>query len=90
MTGPSEDSTTPDSPTTDDADPTATADSAAKAEEADEKPKSKLAALREGRRVILIERDPEFAAIAAARCEAVTDGRDWRRPEQCALFGVAP
>ena len=48
------------------------------------------AALREGRRVILIERDPEFAAIAAARCEAVTDGRDWRRPEQCALFGVAP
>ncbi len=52
MTGPSEDSTTPDSPTTDDADPTATADSAAKAEEADEKPKSKLAALREG--VVLV------------------------------------
>lgn len=52
MTGPSEDSTTPDSPTTDDADPTATADSAAKAEEADDKPKSKLAALREG--VVLV------------------------------------
>ena len=52
MTGPSEDSTTPDSPTTDDADTTATADSAAKAEEAEEKPKSKLAALREG--VVLV------------------------------------
>jgi signal peptidase I len=52
VTGPSEDSTTPDSPTTDDADTTATADSAAKAEEAEEKPKSKLAALREG--VVLV------------------------------------
>jgi len=58
VTGPSEDSTTPDSPTTDDADTTATADSAAKADEAakakeaDEKPRSKLAALREG--VVLV------------------------------------
>lgn len=52
MTGPSEDSTTPDSPTTDDADTTATADAAGTADEADEKPKSKLAALREG--VVLV------------------------------------
>ncbi len=52
MTGPSEDSTIPDSPTTDDADTTATADAAGKADEADEKPKSKLAALREG--VVLV------------------------------------
>ncbi|MDX1879569.1 signal peptidase I [Mycobacterium sp. SMC-18] len=57
MTGPSEDSTTPDSPATDDADTTATADpvkadEARKAEDADEKPKSKLAALREG--VVLV------------------------------------
>ena len=47
------------------------------------------AAIREGRRAILFERDPEFAAIAAGRCEAAVDGRDWRRPEQGALFGVA-
>ncbi|TXH21064.1 MAG: signal peptidase I [Mycobacterium sp.] len=52
MTGPSEDSTTPDSPTTDDADTTVTADEAGTADEADEKPKSKLAALREG--VVLV------------------------------------
>ncbi|MBN9633894.1 MAG: signal peptidase I, partial [Actinobacteria bacterium] len=52
MTGPSEDSTTPDSPTTDDADITAPADSAGKADTAGEKPKSKLAALREG--VVLV------------------------------------
>lgn len=52
MTGPSEDSSTPDSPTTDDADTTATADAAGTADEADEKPKSKLAALREG--VVLV------------------------------------
>ncbi|WP_418002379.1 signal peptidase I [Mycobacterium sp. PDNC021] len=52
MTGPSEDSSTSDSPTTDDADTTATADAAGTADEADEKPKSKLAALREG--VVLV------------------------------------
>jgi signal peptidase I len=52
VTGPSEDSTTPDSPTTDDADTTVTADEAGTADEADEKPKSKLAALREG--VVLV------------------------------------
>lgn len=58
MTGPSEDSTTPESSTTDDADQAATAgstakaDEAGKADEAQEKPKSKLAALREG--VVLV------------------------------------
>ena len=48
-----------------------------------------VAALAEGRRVILVERDPAYAAIARARCEAASTGRDWRRPEQAPLFGDA-
>ena len=47
------------------------------------------AALTEGRRVILVERDAEFAAIASARCASTVDGRDWRNPEQTSLFGGA-
>lgn len=46
-----------------------------------------VAALAEGRRVIIVERDPVYAAIARARCEAAATGRDWRRPEQASLFG---
>lgn len=46
-----------------------------------------VAALLEGRRVILCERVPEYADIASRRCEAAVDGRDWRRPEQPSLFG---
>lgn len=38
-----------------------------------------VAALLEGRRVVLIERDPAFAAIIRARC-AAADGSDWTRP----------
>lgn len=49
-----------------------------------------VAALSEGRRVILCERDPEHAATARARCEAAVAGTDWRRPEQASLFGGTP
>lgn len=46
------------------------------------------AAIRRGRRVVLIERDAEYAAIARARCAAACEGRDWRAPpEQGSLFG---
>jgi hypothetical protein len=38
-----------------------------------------VAALLEGRRVVLVERDPAFAAIIRARC-AAADGSDWTRP----------
>ena len=39
-----------------------------------------VAALAEGRRVILVERDPIGAALAVARCAAVANGADWRAP----------
>lgn len=48
---------------------------------------SGVAALETGRRVILCEREHEYADIARRRCEAAVDGRDWRRPEQPSLFG---
>ncbi len=49
------------------------------------------AALIEGRRVILCERVPEYAAIARARCEAAERGTDWRAPpSQLWLFDGAP
>jgi site-specific DNA-methyltransferase (adenine-specific) len=38
-----------------------------------------VAALLEGRRVVLVEREPAFAAIIRARC-AAADGSDWTRP----------
>ena len=44
------------------------------------------AAIAEGRRAILIERDPDFAAIAIARCSALESRIDWRQPEQRMLF----
>lgn len=49
-----------------------------------------VAALMEGRRVILCERVPEYAEIARRRCEAAETDADWRAPpEQAALFGGA-
>lgn len=39
-----------------------------------------VAALAEGRRVILCERVPEYAAIARARLAAAESGADWRAP----------
>lgn len=48
-----------------------------------------VAALMEGRRVILCERVPEYAEISRRRCEAVEQGIDWRKPEQPSLFGSA-
>ena len=46
------------------------------------------AALLEGRRVILAERDPDHAATARRRCEAVAAGADWKAaPGQGNLFG---
>lgn len=48
-----------------------------------------VAALREGRRVILFERVAAHAETARQRCAAVVAGTDWRRPEQPALPGVA-
>lgn len=39
-----------------------------------------VAALAEGRRVILCERVPEYAEIARRRCEAAAQGTDWRAP----------
>ena len=48
------------------------------------------ASLALGRRVILIERDPDYAEIARRRCEAAETDADWRAPpEQAALFGGA-
>ena len=38
-----------------------------------------VAALLEGRRVVLVEREPAFVAIIRARC-AAADGSDWTRP----------
>lgn len=47
-----------------------------------------VAAIAEGRRVILYERLPEYAAIARARCEAAANNVDWRaNPAQIPLFG---
>ena len=49
-----------------------------------------VAALAEGRRVILCERVPEYAAIARARCAAAENGTDWRAPaEQLSLLASA-
>jgi len=49
-----------------------------------------VAALSEGRRVILCERVPEYAEIARRRCEAAAQGTDWRAPaEQLSLLGGA-
>jgi DNA modification methylase len=46
------------------------------------------AALRKGRRVILCERDADYAAIARRRCAAAERDADWRAPaEQMGLFG---
>ena len=48
------------------------------------------AALVEGRRVILVERDAARCEIARARCEAAADGTDWRAPAaQLGLFSKA-
>jgi site-specific DNA-methyltransferase (adenine-specific) len=48
------------------------------------------AALRLGRRVILLERDADYAEIARRRCEAAEQGTDWRAPaEQLSLLGGA-
>ena len=46
-----------------------------------------VAALQEGRRVILVERDARWCDVARARCAAAVEGREWRRPEQPSLFG---
>lgn len=49
-----------------------------------------VAALAEGRRVILCERVSEYAEIARRRCEAAERGTDWRAPaSQLALFEAA-
>ena len=46
------------------------------------------AALRKGRRAILIERDHDYAEIARRRCEAAAQGTDWRAdPRQLSLLG---
>jgi site-specific DNA-methyltransferase (adenine-specific) len=47
-----------------------------------------VAALMEGRRVILVERTHEYSDIARRRCEAAEKGVDWRAdPRQESLFG---
>ncbi len=47
-----------------------------------------VAALAEGRRVILVERVAEYAEIARRRCEAAAQGTDWRAdPRQLSLLG---
>lgn len=46
------------------------------------------AALREGRRVILVERDPRWCGVARERCAAAVEGVDWRRPQQLSLLGT--
>lgn len=48
-----------------------------------------VAALAEGRRVILCERSPEFAEIARRRCHATETGAGWRVDAQASLFGGA-
>ena len=49
-----------------------------------------VAALMEGRRVILCERVPEYAAITRARLAAAESGADWRAPaSQPSLFAGA-
>lgn len=49
-----------------------------------------VAALMEGRRVILVERTHEYSDIARRRCEAAEKGADWRAdPRQESLFGGA-
>ena len=48
-----------------------------------------VAALLEGRRVVLIEREPQYAAIARARCAAAERGTDWRaNPAQLDLLAT--
>ena len=48
-----------------------------------------VAALAEGRRVILCERVPEYAAITRARLAAAETGADWRAPaSQPSLFAA--
>lgn len=47
-----------------------------------------VAALLEGRRVILVERDPEHAATCVARMEATQPGEGSRKAKQLALGGV--
>lgn len=48
-----------------------------------------VAALMEGRRVILCERVPEYAAITRARLAAAETGADWRAPaSQPSLFAA--
>jgi hypothetical protein len=47
-----------------------------------------VAALEEGRRVILVERDPEHAATARRRCMETVGGAGSRRAKQVALPGV--
>ena len=47
------------------------------------------AALAEGRRIIMVERDEQFASIARRRCAAASSGRDWKNPQQETMFGVA-
>lgn len=49
-----------------------------------------VGALLEGRRAIVCELVPEYAAIAAARMQAAEDGRDWRNTKQGALFATPP
>lgn len=50
-----------------------------------------VGALAEGRRVILVERDPDSAVFARARCAAAEIGSDFRAPaSQMALFDPAP
>ncbi len=50
-----------------------------------------VAALAEGRRVILCERVPEYAEIARRRCDAAAQGTDWRAdPRQLSLLKDPP
>lgn len=47
-----------------------------------------VAALAEGRRVLLVERDPGHVATARRRCAAAEAGTDWKAaPGQGSLFG---
>jgi len=49
-----------------------------------------VAAIAEGRRAILLERDPDYAEIARRRCEAAETDADWKAPpEQREIFEVA-
>jgi len=45
-----------------------------------------VAALIEGRRVILCEKVPEYARIARERCAAAEEQRDWKEPRQLGLL----